>query len=64
MTYLIKKENVAVGVSKGTPGRKCMRKVVCLFDDETFDAIRSRAIAKETSFAEQIRLLVEWGLEA
>lgn len=37
---------------------------VCYFDDETADAIRARAIAKQTSFGEQVRLLVEWGLEA
>ena len=34
------------------------------FDSETFDEIRKRAIKEGTSFAEQVRILVEWGLEA
>jgi hypothetical protein len=38
--------------------------IVVSFDPETFAEIRGRAIQQQTSFAEQIRLLVEWGLEA
>lgn len=38
------------------------RRIVVAFDEETFAAIRNRALAEETSFAEQVRLLVEWGL--
>ncbi|KKN17941.1 hypothetical protein LCGC14_0960870 [marine sediment metagenome] len=34
------------------------------FDPETFEEIRRRAIKEGTSFAEQVRILVEWGLEA
>lgn len=64
MPYKMKNGKAAVGVSESSTGRRCMRKVVCLFDDETFEQVRQRAIAKETSFAEQIRQLVEWGLEA
>jgi hypothetical protein len=41
-----------------------MRRVVCGFDQETFQVIRDRAVKENTSFAEQVRLLVEWGLEA
>lgn len=39
-------------------------KVACGFDPETFKQIRLRAIKEKTSVAEQIRKLVEWGLEA
>lgn len=38
--------------------------IVVRFDDETFEQIRQRAIANNTFFSEQVRLLVEWGLEA
>lgn len=40
------------------------RRIVCQFDNETFEAIRTRAMQDGTSFAHQVRLLVEWGLEA
>lgn len=51
---------------RAAPGRGLrkggvMRIVVC-FDDETFDQIRARAVRKNTSFAEQVRQLVEFGL--
>lgn len=54
------KRSVAKGVrhKDGTLG------VVCRFDDETFAVIRQRAIDERTSFGEQIRILIEWGLEA
>ncbi|MBO6858346.1 hypothetical protein [Roseibium sp.] len=53
-------------VAKGCidPKRPGQRKVVLVLDDETFEQIRDMAIKDGTSFAEQIRLLVEWGLEA
>lgn len=38
------------------------KRVVVSFDDETFDQIRRRAVNENTSFAEQVRVLVEWGL--
>ena len=38
--------------------------VTCVFDDETFAAIRERAVAQRSSVAATIRELVEWGLEA
>lgn len=48
---------------KAAPHRTQQRCVVG-FDPETFQVIRDRAIREKTSFAEQVRLLVEWGLEA
>lgn len=38
-------------------------RIVCSFDAETFSQIRTRAVRSGTSFAEQVRLLTEWGLE-
>lgn len=53
------------------PARGCRRRdaknvlqAVVRFDPDTFEQIRQRAIAEKTSFAEQVRRLVEWGLEA
>lgn len=51
-------KNAAVGLRKGA-----MVRVVVSFDEETFDQIRSRALAEHSSFAEQVRVLVEFGLE-
>lgn len=45
-------------------GPKGMLKSVCLFDEDTHDLIRSLAAKHGVSFAEQVRILVEWGLEA
>jgi hypothetical protein len=44
-------------------GHKCIRRIVVSFDDETFEEIRQLAVAADISFAEQVRLLVEVGLE-
>jgi hypothetical protein len=52
--------NVAKGVRHGPNDMR----IVVSFDDETFAVIRKRAIQRGTSFAEQVRQLVEWGLEA
>jgi hypothetical protein len=38
--------------------------VVLRLEDELFDLIRSRAITDRTSFNEQARMLLEWGLDA
>ena len=46
------------------PSQPGTSQCVVRLDDETFGQIRERAIREGTSFAEQIRLLVEWGLEA
>lgn len=40
------------------------RQLVVRFDHETFDQIRDRAVAENTSVGEQVRLLVTWGLES
>lgn len=40
------------------------RRIVVSFDDETFAAVRARAVSNNSSFAEQVRTLVDWGLEA
>jgi hypothetical protein len=40
------------------------RRIVIGFDEDTFEQIRTRAFKKGTSFAEEARLLIEWGLEA
>lgn len=37
-------------------------RVVVGFDDDTFAEIRAKAVRAKTSFAEQVRQLVEWGL--
>lgn len=50
--------------SDGTGRRVSQRRVICGFDHETFDQIRTRAVREGTSFAEQVRVLCEWGLEA
>lgn len=41
-----------------------LRRVVIGFDDDVFTEIQGRAERERTSFAEQVRLLTEWGLEA
>jgi hypothetical protein len=38
--------------------------VVVRLDDEMFEEVRQRAEREKTSFGEQVRILVEWGLEA
>lgn len=43
---------------------RTQQRCVIGFDPETFNVIRDRAIREKTSFAEQVRILVEWGLEA
>jgi predicted DNA binding CopG/RHH family protein len=39
-------------------------RVTLRFDDETFEEIERRAEREGNTIAEQVRLLVEWGLEA
>lgn len=50
------------GDASGT--HKGVRRIVVSFDDETFEIIRHQATKSGHSFAQQVRLLVEWGLEA
>jgi hypothetical protein len=49
-----------------SPGRGSvhLRRLSVPFDDDTADEIHSRATAAGISAAEQVRQLVEWGLEA
>lgn len=44
--------------------RRYQTRIVVGFDPETFNDMRDRALKAGTSMGEQIRLLVEWGLEA
>jgi len=46
------------------PRRPDVLNFTASFDRETFAQIRARAVREGTSVAYQIRLLVEWGLEA
>lgn len=52
----------------GAPGlgvrRGAVRQFVIKIDNETADQVIARAEREGTSTAEQIRLLIEWGLEA
>jgi hypothetical protein len=41
-----------------------LRRIVVAFDEETFAQVRDRSVKHKTSFAEQVRLLVEWGMMA
>lgn len=45
------------------PSCKAGRRIVVLFDDETFEEVRKRAVAQRQSFAAAVRELVEFGLE-
>lgn len=47
----------------GNGDHKCVRRIVVSFDDETFEEIRQLAVEADTSFAEQVRVLVELGME-
>ena len=39
------------------------RRIVCQFPNDIFARVRLRAAQKGSSFAAEVRLLVEWGLE-
>ena len=53
--------NPARGVQKH--GEGTMRRIVVAFPPDTFEEIRQHALRERTSFAEQVRKFVEWGLE-
>jgi hypothetical protein len=57
-TFTARRSRPARGTRRGTTAR-----LVVTFDDETFAEIRARAVKAGTSVAEQIRQLVEFGLE-
>jgi hypothetical protein len=49
------------------PGRgsaPATRRIAVGLDDDTFSEVRALALSDGVSFAEKIRQLVEWGLEA
>lgn len=58
----IRKKTVAKGCID--PTRPGQLKFQMYLDEETFSQVRGRAIKNNTSFAEEVRTLVEWGLEA
>ena len=60
----MKKIKTGVPVAQGTQNRPHKRRTAIELDEETFVQIRELAIANATSFGAQLRLLVEWGLEA
>ncbi len=53
-----------VGLGSVQRGKRHQRRIVIGFDEDTFEQVRRRAATEKTSFAEQARLLIEWGLEA
>ena len=59
MTYL--KKIPAQGCKRR--GDKATTQIVIRMDDDTFNQVRDRASRERTSFAEQVRILIEWGLE-
>jgi len=54
----------AQGNRRGRVGRSDPPQISIRFDDLTFETIRERAKVENTSFAEQVRTLVEWGLDS
>lgn len=55
-------ETRAKGVVKGH-SKGSHKRIVVAFPPDTFDTINKLAVRSSTSFAEQVRMLVEWGLE-
>jgi hypothetical protein len=53
----------ANGTVKGTGNRLYRRQITTAYDDLMFFQVRARAARAGTSYAEQVRLLVEIGLE-
>ena len=57
----------ALGTQRYGTGRRPVtwgRRAVVIFDDETFDRIRQLALNDGVSFAEQVRILVQWGMDS
>lgn len=52
------------GVAKGVLLANGQRQVVIKMDQDQFDEVRELAAREGTSLAEQLRNLIEWGLEA
>jgi len=51
-----KLKNIAKGIKRRRENR-----IMCSFEDKTFNEIRKKAIKENTSVARQIRILVECG---
>ncbi len=51
------------GPARGVPVYGGKRQVVVKMDRDQFDFIYRRALRENTSVAEQIRNLIEWGIE-
>ena len=54
----------APGVGYTKPNRRGEKRIVIGFPNDDFETIRTLAEKAGTSFAEQVRTLVEWGMEA
>jgi hypothetical protein len=54
-------ERAGKGISRTGDGPK---RIVVGFDSETFDQVRGLAKEAKSSFSEQVRQLIEFGLEA
>jgi len=53
----------AVGCHHPRDKQKERPQIVIRFDRDTFDQVRALAVKEGTSFSEQVRRLIEWGLE-
>ncbi len=53
---------IAVGFRKPSAPEKVYLSIA--FDAETFERMRAMAVAANVSFAEQVRTIVEWGLDS
>lgn len=51
-------------LAEGAVRANGIRKFNTAFDEETYQQIRNLAMKSGVSFTQQVRLLVEWGLEA
>ncbi len=50
--------------ARGTPSRPGYLRLIVDLEEQTFAELRRRAVAEKTSVAEQIRTVIEWGLES
>jgi hypothetical protein len=57
-------DQMPAGPAKGVLLPNGQRQVVIKMDADQFEEVRALAAAEGTSVAEQIRNLIEWGLEA
>jgi hypothetical protein len=47
-----------------TEGKRRLRRIICGFEQDTFDHIVSKAELEDVSVSEVIRTYVEWGIES